>query len=275
MAQKNNPPGKKGKQASKSFQKKSAIGSHSNKFLYGFHAVRAAWLNPKRRIVEFYATKDGVAGLRPAMENAKKAEIKRPEPIIMSKAELDSMLPKHAVHQGLVLDPHPLEEVFLSDVMIGSDDHTDVIILDQVTDPRNVGAVLRSAAVFGMKAVIVQKKYAPEITGTLAKAASGAVEHVPMVAVTNLARAMETLKDNSFWVVGMDERGEHTLMEANYGKIALVLGAEGDGLRRLTAEKCDMLVKLPTKGPLSSLNVSTAAAIGMYEISRRDLIAKS
>lgn len=275
MAQKNKPPGKNGKQASKSFQQKSAIGSHSNKFLYGFHAVRAAWLNPKRRIVDLYATQDGVAGLRPAMENAEKADIKRPKPIIMSKAELDSMLPKHAVHQGLVLDPHPLDEVFLSDVMIGSDDHTDVIILDQVTDPRNVGAVLRSAAVFGMKAVIVQKKYAPEITGALAKAASGAVEHVPMVSVTNLARAMETLKDNSFWVVGMDERGEHTLMEANYGKIALVLGAEGDGLRRLTAEKCDMLVKLPTKGPLSSLNVSTAAAIGMYEISRRDLIAKS
>jgi 23S rRNA (guanosine2251-2'-O)-methyltransferase len=239
--------------------------------LYGVHPVSAAWINPERQCRHLYGTPPALAAFQPMIEKAQALGLKRPAPITVERDAIERILPSGAVHQGLALDAEPLAELSLDDVLIAAgDDPAALVLLDQVTDPHNVGAVLRSAAAFGARGVVVQSRHAPEISGVLAKSASGAVEIVPLISETNLSRAIERLRDAGFYVAGLDEAGSVSLAEAELGeRVVLALGAEGEGLRRLVAEHCTQLVSLPTEPPIGSLNVSNAAAIGLYEIARR------
>lgn len=230
-------------------------------WLFGHHAVELALRNPRRRVRRLLATResaDRLAGLRPGVE-----------PTILDRKALERDLPQGAVHQGVALLAEPLDQPDLDTLLETLPASALLLVLDQVTDPHNVGAVLRSAAVFGAAAVLVPRRHAPAETGTLAKAASGALEHVPLIAAANLDRALQHLKEAGFWCIGLDAVADTPLASARLdGRIALVLGAEGAGLRRLTAKGCDLLVHLPTSGPMASLNVSNAAAVALYAVSQ-------
>jgi 23S rRNA (guanosine2251-2'-O)-methyltransferase len=224
-------------------------------WLYGQHAVDAALANPRRILRRLLATEE-VAVHLPDMAAL------RPE--LVDRRTLDQMLPG-AVHQGLALLAEPLGEPDFDELIAATEHDSLYLVLDQVTDPHNVGAILRSAAAFGAAAVIIQERHSPPISGTLAKAASGAVELVPLCRVVNLARALRDLRDAGVRSVGLDSEAGQDLADALLpGPLALVLGAEGEGLRRLVAETCDVLARLPTQATLASLNVSNAAAIALY-----------
>jgi 23S rRNA (guanosine2251-2'-O)-methyltransferase len=221
--------------------------------------------NPARQILRIVATTETATAL------TESGNLAGETPQILAKEELSKLLPPSAVHQGLALLTRPLKHVAIEDIVdrAAGLDRAAVIVLDQVTDPHNIGAVLRSAAAFGALAVIVPDRNAPEISGTLAKSASGAVEHVPLVRVVNLTRTLGQLKAAGFWCIGLDGTAEESLAaQVSGGKTCLVLGSEGDGLRRLTREACDLMARLPTSGPVASLNVSNAAAIALYELVR-------
>lgn len=238
--------------------------------LWGLHAVREAWVNPKRKCFRLWMTEAGRDAMTGAMGAAALENIKRPEPRIIERAELDRLLPPNSVHQGVALEAAPLFEVALHEVIEKEPDL--IVVLDQVTDPHNVGAILRSAAAFGASAVIMTERNAPSTTGVMAKTASGAAEHVPMVHVVNLTRAMKELQEAGYWCVGLAEESDRELSSLDLtGRTALVLGAEGDGLRRLTRENCDELARLPTGGAIASLNVSNAAAVALYEARRQKM----
>jgi len=238
--------------------------------LWGLHAARAAWLNPKRRILKLWITEAGFASFEKTLTEAKQKGLTRPEPKRIERHELDQLTPPGSVHQGIVLDATPLPEPLLHEVVAGDTPPDLVIALDQVTDPHNVGAIARSAAAFGAGAVIMTERNAPGLTGVLAKSASGAIEHVPLVHVVNLARAIEDLQKAGYWCVGLAEEGQKDLSEIDLsGRTALFLGAEGEGLRQLTRKKCDELARLPTGGSIGSLNVSNAAAVALYEVRRQ------
>jgi 23S rRNA (guanosine2251-2'-O)-methyltransferase len=235
--------------------------------LYGFHAVREAWLNPKRVAEALYVTDVALKGFEEVIQTAKSRGLKRPQPIVVDKNRFDNLVPKGAVHQGLALACSGLEEIFVSDMVIRAADKQNctLVMLDQVTDPHNVGAIMRSSAAFGVDGMIMQKKHAPELDGVLAKSACGAVEHVPVAYETNLSRAIEELKEGGFFVFGLSEHAKKTVADIKPGgKVVLVLGSEGDGMRRLISENCDEVIKLPTQGPIQSLNVSNAAAVMLY-----------
>ncbi len=243
--------------------------THERANLYGVHAVAAAWMNPARRVRALYVTETSIKNFEDNINAAKSAGIKRPAPTLVDKAVLEKILPPGAVHQGIAIAAEALDEVFLQDIIIRAEmnERAVVLILDQVTDPHNVGAILRSASAFGAAGVIMQKMHAPELTGVLAKTACGAADHIPVAFETNLSRTIEEMKKSGFMVVGLDEHTEkaiNTLRGNN--KIVLVLGAEGAGLRRLIRENCDILVRLPTSGAIQSLNVSNAAAVAMYAL---------
>lgn len=244
-------------------------------WLYGVHAVVAALANPRRRPERLLATPEAAQAWGPSLHAA------RPGLALetVQRREIDALLPEGSVHQGLALRTAPLDQPALEEVLAArppapapaepapTPGRRVVVMLDQVTDPHNVGAVLRSAAAFGALAVVALDKGAPEESGTLAKAASGAFEVMPYVSVVNLARALDNLKEAGFWCLGLAGEAEASLAASRPGEaVALVLGAEGSGLRRLTRERCDLLVKLPTRPPIESLNVSNAAAVALYEL---------
>lgn len=223
-------------------------------FLHGRHAVEAALTNPRRRLVKLWATKNALQRFDFPLPPTLTVEIVMPQ-------VLDRMAGPDSVHQGLVLEAAPLDPLPIEDVQ---GDGT-ILVLDQITDPHNVGAILRLAAAFGVKALLTTERHGPSVTAALAKAASGGLEHVPLVREPNLARAIETLKNKGFTVVGLDSEAESALPELDLAPpLALVLGAEGKGLRRLTRERCDMVARIPLPGAIISLNVSTATAIALY-----------
>ena len=236
-------------------------------WLFGQHPVTEAIRNPLRKIQRLVRV-GGAEGDLPET-----ASTERPLPLWepIERQSLDQLLPEGAVHQGIAARVAPLPELDLLDIcdQAAGREQATVVILDQVTDPHNVGAILRSAAAFGALAVILTERHAAPESGTLAKSASGALEHVPLVRVGNLARAMEQLKQAGFWLAGLAAEGKTTLAGAKLtGKVGLVMGAEGPGLRRLTRDHCDLLVRLPTGGAIGHLNVSNAAAVALYELAR-------
>lgn len=239
-------------------------------WLYGVHAVLAALANPRRKVRRILLTAEAAKTHGPAL-HALRAARPLPGEETADRQELDRHLPPGAVHQGVAALVEHLDGLGIEDVarLAEGRDHAVIMVLDQVTDPHNVGAILRSAAAFGALAVVVPDRHSPEETGTLAKSASGALEVMPLVRVTNMVRALEQLQQAGFWTAGLAGEATQTLAQAKLsGKIALVMGAEGEGLRRLTREHCDHLVKLPMSGLVESLNVSNAAAIALYELAR-------
>lgn len=231
--------------------------------LWGRHAVEAALLNPDRNHRKLWATREGVASLD--------GELPANFPVeYASPADLARLVARDAPHQGLVLECDALEDVYLEDVLQAEPDRP-MVVLDQVTDPHNVGAILRSAAAFNACAIVTQDRHAPPESGTVAKSASGALEVVPWVRVVNLSRALEEIAEAGYWRIGLAGDGPDTLGEAlPSGPVALVLGAEGEGMRHNITQHCDALARLPISSAIESLNVSNAAAIALYAIATRE-----
>ena len=238
-------------------------GPEGDNFVWGRHPVLAALANPARR---------GTGRLMVTEDRARelaKDGLAHGHAIETTDIQLlTRMLPAGAVHQGMVFKVQPLEGVALED--IGEPASGIIIMLDQLTDPQNVGAIFRSALAFGAKGIVVQDRHSPALAGALAKAAAGATERLPCARVTNLSRALESLADMGWRAVGLDGASEHSLEDTlDERPTVLVMGSEGDGLRRLVAEHCDALARIPMPGGFESLNVSNAAAIALYEATRR------
>ena len=230
-------------------------------WLYGHHAIAAALANPSRRLRHLLLTEEAEAAITQSFKAAWPLQPERTD-----RARLDQLLGRDVVHQGAALLADPLPQPSLQSVL---DRKGPLLVLDQVSDPRNVGAIMRSAAAFGAAGVIVQDRNAPDETGALAKAASGALEVLPLLRAVNITRTLIALKAANIWCIGLDAAGP-ALSGASFAdrRVALVLGSEGEGMRRLTRETCDEVVGLSIKGVVESLNVSAAAAVALYELTR-------
>ena len=223
---------------------------------WGRHAVAAALDNPRRTVVKAWATRDA-AGF---MQFPKEVPV-----TLADVADLGRLVPGDAPHQGVVIEVEPLEDVWLDDLLADAPEVAVLLVLDQVTDPHNVGAILRSAAAFGAIGIVTQDRHSPPESGALAKAASGTLEAVPWVRTVNLARALGDIAEAGFWRIGFAGDAQMDLKEALGPKrVAIVLGAEGPGLRPNTREHCDALARLPITNAVESLNVSNAAAVALY-----------
>ena len=244
-----------------SHRKKShhSHGTPNRPRLWGKHAVSAALDNPERKVLRAWATREAAAHMQFAAEVA----------VTLAEAsDLGRLVPHDAPHQGVVIEVEPLEEAWLDDLLTGSPERAVLLVLDQVTDPHNVGAILRSATAFGAVGIVTQDRHSPPESGVIAKAASGALERIPWARVVNLARALEEIGEAGFWRIGLTGEADIDLKDAlGPQRVALVLGAEGPGLRPNTRDHCDALARLPISDAVESLNVSNAAAVALYAAS--------
>jgi 23S rRNA (guanosine2251-2'-O)-methyltransferase len=232
-------------------------GSAARPRFWGRHAVAAALDNPRRTVLRAWATREAATSMR------------FPPDVAVTMAEvtdLARLVPHDAPHQGVVIEVEPLDDAWLDELLESDGDKAVLLVLDQVTDPHNVGAILRSAAAFGAVGIVTQDRHSPPESGVVAKAASGALERVPWARVVNLARALEEIGEAGFWRIGLAGDADMELKAAlGPRRVALVLGAEGAGLRPNTREHCDALARLPIAEAVESLNVSNAAAVALYE----------
>jgi len=237
---------------------RQAVKPENRPRFWGKHAVAAALANPERRIVRISVTREAAASF----------EFDRSIPVTFADAaDLGRLVPRDAPHQGIVAEVERLPDLLLADLLDEAEDRRPILLLDQVTDPHNVGAILRSAAAFDALGIVTQDRHAPAESGALAKSASGALETVPWVRVVNLARALDEIAEAGFWRVGLTGETETELADALGPKrVALVLGAEGEGIRQNVEAHCDALARLPISDRIESLNVSNAAAIALYAV---------
>lgn len=234
--------------------------SEDGVILYGWHAVHEALANPVRQFKSLLVTENAARRLAEVFHNLPI------EPTIVRPSEIDRRVSADAVHQGLLLYAESLPALTVEDLASESL----ILVLDQITDPHNVGAIIRTACAFGVDAILTTARHSPAATGVLAKAASGGLEHVPFVVVRNLAGALQTLVERGYQCIGLDSEGSQSLASVSVRRpLALVLGAEGKGLRQLTRERCTVLARLDVTGPIKSLNVSNAAAISLYDVTSR------
>lgn len=236
-------------------------GSPARPRFWGRHAVAAALDNPERRVLKAWATREAAKFMQ------------FPDEVTVTIAEgpdLARLVQGDAPHQGVVIEVEPLADVWLDEILTGAPEQAVLLVLDQVTDPHNVGAILRTACAFGAIGLVTQDRHSPPEGGALAKAASGALEAVPWARVVNLARALGEIADAGFWRIGLDGTAPAELKDAlGPTKVALVLGAEGAGLRPNTRDHCDSLARLPISSAVESLNVSNAAAVALYAATTR------
>lgn len=236
--------------------------SPSRPRFWGRHPVLAALANPERTVRKIWGTREALSQI----------ELPSTIPVTFAEAaDLGRLVPADAPHQGIVAEVDPLEEIWLGDLLQqGADDRRPLLVLDQVTDPHNVGAILRSAAAFDALGIVTQDRHAPSESGALARSAAGALEIVPWVRVVNLSRALDEIAEGGFWRIGLTGHAKATLAETmGEGKTAIVLGAEGEGMRQNTEAHCDELARLPISSKIESLNVSNAAAIALYAVTVR------
>jgi 23S rRNA (guanosine2251-2'-O)-methyltransferase len=234
-------------------------GSSNRPRLWGKHAVAAALGNANRTVLKAWATREAADSMNFPKDIAL---------TLADVADLGRLVPSDAPHQGLVIEVEALDDVWLDGILAEAPERALLLVLDQVTDPHNVGAILRSAAAFGAIGIVTQDRHSPPESGVIAKAASGALERVPWARVVNLARALEDIGEAGFWRIGLTGDADVDLREAlGSPRVALVLGAEGSGLRPNTREHCDALARLPISGAIESLNVSNAAAVALYAAS--------
>jgi len=259
MRRQRSRPNKSARRANRPGNSRSRQDGPERLRLFGLHAAEAALANPRRKVVRLLATENAAQKLASLL--AKRGLT--PEPA--SPKDLDRLLGADTVHQGVVLDVEPLPPLALEDVDAGGL----LLVLDQVTDPQNVGAALRSAAAFGASGLLMTERHSPPLSGALAKAASGALDLVPVILVKNLAQSLAELGNRGFLRVGLAEEASMALENAHLTRpLALVLGAEGKGLRHLTREHCDLICRISTASRFASLNVSNAAAIALHWANR-------
>ncbi|RZM09481.1 MAG: 23S rRNA (guanosine(2251)-2'-O)-methyltransferase RlmB [Sphingomonas sp.] len=239
-----------------------STGTANRPRLWGRHAVTAALANPDRTVRKLWLTREAAAAIPVPPEI----------PVTYADvADLGRLVPSDAPHQGVIAEVDPLEDMWLADLlMAGKDDQRPLVVLDQVTDPHNVGAILRSAAAFDALGIVTQDRHSPPESGTVARAASGALETVPWVRVVNLARALDEIAEAGFWRIGLTGHVTETLAQVmGTQRVCIVLGAEGEGMRQNTEAHCDQLARLPITDQVESLNVSNAAAVALYAAAAR------